>query len=462
MSIVLRDYQNEIISEARSLMSQGVRSILICSPTGSGKTALTAHMLKAAASKGLDSWFLCHRKELIYQSAKAFNTIGVDHGIVCAGVTEDLRPHIQVCSVPSMANRISRLRKPRLIIYDESHHIGAASWERIYKSNPQAYHLGLTASPIRMDGRGLGDFFERMITGPSVSSLISNGYLSKYRAYAPPSPDLNNVHTKMGDFVRSEITSIMDRPMITGDAISEYAKHARGKRNVVFCTSIVHSKNVAAQFNSVGITAAHVDGETPHYEREQALRDFQSGKIKVLTNVDLFGEGLDVPSIECVTLLRPTQSVGLHIQQIGRALRPSPGKDYAIILDQCGNIERHGLPDEDREWSLTGAPLVIKSKSDEVSVRVCSVCFAAQPSGKGFCIYCQSAFKAKPRTLKEIKGELEEINAEELRRKREARKVQGQTQSMQDLINLGRQRGYKRPEFWAKHVFNSRQRRKVT
>ena len=461
MAIVLRDYQDQIISDVRSLMSQGHRTLLIVSPTGSGKTALTAHMLKSAAAKGLSSWFICHRRELIYQSSRAFTSIDVDHGIVCAGVPPAPQKLVQVCSIQTLANRLSKIPKPRLIIYDECQHMGATTWERVYRENPQAFHIGLTASPTRLDGRGLGDFFSHMIKGPSVSSLIERNFLSEYKAFAPAVVNTESLHTRMGDFIKSELSDLMNRPTVTGSAIHEYKRNAMGKRNIVFCSSILHSETVVASFNAAGIPARHVDGETPHNEREESLRLFQEGKILVLSNVDLFGEGLDIPSVEAVTLLRPTQSLCLHIQQIGRALRPSPGKTHAIILDQAGNIERHGLPDEEREWNLDGV-VHVKSGQREPSVKICSTCFAAQKSGPPKCIYCGSEFRIKPRKIKQQDGELGEINKDELIASRKAkRQEQGRAETLSDLIAIGKSRGYKNAYAWAKYTFNGRQRKKV-
>jgi len=442
-------------------MSRGHRSILICSPTGSGKTALTAHMLKAAASKSLSSWFLVHRRELLYQSSRAFDSIDLDHGIVCSGIPFAPNKTVQICSVQSLARRASKLTPPKLIIYDECHHIGAASWERIFKSNPQAYHIGLTASPVRADGKGLSDYFSQMINGPSVSDLIKQGFLSDYKAYAPSTVDTSGLHTSMGDYIRSELTDLMNKPKITGNAIDEYINRAVGKRNIVFCASIEHSTKVAEEFNNLGIKARHVDGKTPHTEREESLRLFQSGEIKVLCNVDLFGEGLDVPAVECVTLLRPTQSLGLHIQQIGRAMRPFPGKTHAVIIDHVGNIQRHGLPDEDREWDLNGVATRKESK-DSISVKTCLVCFAAQRPGPAACIYCGGEFKVTPRTVKEIEGELKEIDKQAIITARKSkRQEQGRAQTFDELVAIGRARGYKNAYAWAKYTFNGRQRRKL-
>jgi len=439
-------------------MQRGRRSILIQSPTGSGKTALTAHMLGASASKRMPSWFIVHRRELVKQSIRAFHKVGVYHGVISAGFAEDAKPLVQIASIQTLANRFQKLRRPKLIIWDECHHIAAGSWAKIFAAFPDAFHIGLTATPERLDGAGLGQWFTEMINGPSVSWLIENKYLSPYRLFTPTGVNLDGIHTRMGDFVKSELSAAVDKPTITGNAIREYTKRARGKRAVVFCVSVEHSKHVVSEFIAAGIKAEHVDGETDPQERDAAIRRFESGETLVLSNVELFGEGFDLPAIEVAILLRPTQSLSLHLQQVGRVLRPSPGKECALILDHAGNTERLGLPDEDRAWSLVGREQSRKSKTDQgPSVKICQKCFAAQFPGRQTCSYCGTPFELKPREVNEVEGDLVEVDPELIRRRQE----QGKSQTLEELIELGRQRGYKRPHLWAKHIFNARQAKKL-
>lgn len=460
MSVSLRPYQSDIIAKTRSLMQKGVHSILIQSPTGSGKTLLTAHMLHTAASKGMRSLFVVHRRELIKQSTAAFALEGLKHGIISAGFFEDRRHFTQLASVQTLARRISRFAPPRLIVWDECHHLAAGSWAAIFRAFPSAFHIGLTATPERLDGQGLGSFFKEMINGPSVQKLIEDGYLSAYKLYAPMKVNVGGVHTRMGDFVRSELSSAVDKPSITGDAVQHYQKFCAGKKAVVFCVSIQHSQHVTEQFNKAGIPAAHVDGETPQEERDERIQNFKSGVIKVLSNVELFGEGFDVPSIEACILLRPTQSLGLYLQQVGRALRPAPGKTTAIILDHVGNCERFGLPDEDRIWSLEGREGRRRANDQEAtSIRICPRCFAAQIQGRPLCKFCGYVFESKPREVPEKEGELGEVDLELLRQKRA--REQGHAETLEELTAIGIQRGYRFPRRWAHHVFQARQAKKL-
>ena len=456
MSIILRDYQVDIIERARNLMRSGVRSICIQGPTGMGKTALVAQMLKTASERKLRSWFIVHRRELINQSVRAFDKVGVDHGVQASTFTENTRAPVQICGVQTLINRYARLPAPNFIVFDECHHQAAGSWAKLFHSFPTAYRIGVTATPERLDGKGLSDYYEQLIVGPSVEWLIAHGYLSPYRLFAPPMPDVT-FHKRMGDFVKSEIVEAMNKPKITGSAILEYKKRAAGKRAVVFCASIEHSKQVVSDFLSQGIPAEHVDGETDQSERDRAIDRFRRGETLILSNVELFGEGFDLPAIEVAILLRPTASLGLYLQQVGRALRPHPGKTEALILDHAGNCARHGLPDENRQWSLQGRDITNRGPNEQTtSIKICPVCFGAQVSGPPKCIHCGHTFEIQAREIEQVDGDLQEIDVSRLKSARRAE--QGRAKDLADLIAVGRARGYKRPELWARHVYMGRRR----
>lgn len=452
----LRNYQEDIISRARAHMAAGVKSMVIVSPTGSGKTLLTAHMVKTAASKGMGSWFICHRRELIAQSMGAFADEGVSFGIIANGYQPDHQKIVQIAGIQTLINRYQQYKKPALIIVDEFHHAASKSWAQLISNFKDSYIVGLTATPIRLDGKGLRDFAQQIVLGPSVQSLIENKYLSKYKLFVPSQIDLSGVHTRMGDYVQSELASVVDKPTITGNAITHYKRLSNGKRAVVFCVSIDHSKHLVEQFNAAGIPAAHCDGETPTAERDDKIKKFRSGEILVLSNVDLFGEGFDLPAIETAILLRPTKSLGLYLQQVGRSLRPFPGKDTAIILDHAGNCLVHGLPDEERQWSLDGRDKK-SNKSESKSVKICKKCFAAQFSGTSVCPFCGFEFDKKPRVVDYVEGDLVEADPAIIRVKR--LEEQKRATSMEDLIRIGKQRNYKNPYAWAKFVMDARQKK---
>lgn len=458
MPFALRDYQKKIIEETRELLRGGANNALLQSPTGSGKTALTARMMGTASSRGHRAWFIVHRRELIKQSIKTFDTVGLDHGVVAAGFQPDPRPLVQIGSVQTLARRANRLQPPRLIVWDECHHLAAKSWAAVYEAYPDAIHIGLSATPERLDGSGLDTYFQHLIKGPTVAELIAAGWLVPYRLYAPAAVDLSSVHTKLGDFVRGELAGAMDKPTITGDAIGHYKRYANGKRAVAFCVSIEHSRHVVASFNAAGIPAAHVDGETDPGERDATIQRFERGEILLLSNVDLFGEGFDLPAIECVILLRPTQSLTLFLQQCGRGLRTSPGKSECIILDHAGNSSRHGLPDDPHEWTLEGRKKK-KSTTGQIPVKQCLRCFATVHAAASNCRYCGYLFLVEPRGVEEVAGELVEVPIDPVEMRIQRQKEQKRASTLEDLISLGKARGYKNPTGWATHVYEARQKR---
>jgi len=455
MTIEDRAYQDDIILQARANIRDGINAQLIQSPTGSGKTVLVAKMLKTAASRNYRSWFNVHRRELVKQSVRTLTeSAGIDVGIVAAGFPGNRHNLIQVCSIGTLKGRRKLLQNPSLIIWDEAHHLAASSWADIFDAYPNAAHIGLTATPERLDGTGLGKYFKRMILGPSVAWLIEQGYLSPYRMFAPATPDLTGVHMIGGDYNKKELSAAMNASTVTGDVISHYQKHADGKRMVLFAWSIEASMMLAQRFNAAGIAAAHVDGDTDNTTRDSIIEDFKAGRIKVMSNVDLFGEGFDVPAIEAVALCRPTQSLAVYLQQVGRALRPSPGKEYAIILDHAGNCRRFGMPDDDREWTLEGRKRG-KARDDAAPIRQCVRCYAVMSASVDTCKYCGYKFIAAPREIEQVDGDLQEIEIKRIAREERLRE-QGAATTLDDLIKVGAMRGYKNPEKWANAVYNSR------
>jgi superfamily II DNA or RNA helicase len=296
-----------------------------------------------------------------------------------------------------------------------------------------------------------------MVRGPSVRWLIDEGYLSRYRAFAPSTPDLTGVHTRAGDYIQTELDELMGQKAIVGNAVAHYRRLAAGKRAVAFCVSVKHSRNVAEQFRAAGFVAHHLDGETPREERRAAIQAFRDGHIQVLCNVDLFGEGFDLPAIEVAILLRPTKSLGLYLQQVGRALRPYPGKASALILDHAANMREHGLPCDDRDWSLEDRERRKKGEREDVEpIKQCPQCYAVHAPAPA-CPECGHVYQAAPRKLTEVDGELQEIDIERAREMRKAE--QREARSLDDLIRLAQARGYKNPAAWAAHVMTARMAR---
>lgn len=450
----LRPYQIKVVEEVRASFREGVKRVIVNLPTGAGKTMLTAFMLKTCAEKKMGAFFVVHRRELVKQVVLALDSMGVKHDVIANGFLETRGNLIKVCSIGALRNRAITMRAPSMIVWDEAHHSAATSWDKLFTLWKDAYHIGLTATPERLDGKGLGAYFNKIVKGPSVRELIDMGFLSDYRIFAPADISVEGVKSRAGDYAKEEIIARADKPTVTGNAFKEYLTHAMGKRAVVFCTSVAHSEHVVAMFNANGVSAAHVDGETDIYHRDETIRKFAEGKIYVLSNVDLFGEGFDLPCLEAVILLRPTQSIGLYRQQVGRALRPSPGKTHAIILDHAGNVARHGLPEEVIDWRLEGgAAKARKAEEKEDRVKICPKCFAAQNPGPK-CRYCGLVFEVKDRRVETKAGELKEMDLEAMRKAKKAEG--GSARSEEELVALGISRGYKDPLGWAKHILRAR------
>ena len=333
----------------------------------------------------------------------------------------------------------------------------ASSYGKIRDCWSTSWMLGLTATPCRLDGKGLGEYFETMVLGPEIPWLISNGYLAPWRAFAPTSPpEMTGIVIQKGDFARPATEWVMNKPSITGDAVATYLKHVPGKRALAFCVSIKHSLEVAACFNAAGVRASHLDGDTPRDERRRVMAAFKLGLIDVLSSVDLFGEGLDVPGAEVGIFLRPTVSVALWRQMVGRILRYLPGKT-AWLFDHAGNFERHGLPDEIIKWDLNSVVRAPRSAdaAGSMLVRTCGSCYAVSPARCKCCERCGAAFPLTPREVKKLQGELAEITKR--RAKIDAAIEKRGARTFEALVELAKKRAYKNPTFWAKKQMELRE-----
>lgn len=454
MTILLRPYQTALIDDTRAALRSS-RSVLIQLPTGGGKTCIIASMLHTVRAKGKRAIFTVHRQELLDQTIQTFREFSLPHGIIAAGYTPYLAQQIQIASIDTLRARLAagwRIPATDLFAIDEAHHAVSKSWSAVKSYFSQAKVIGASATPERLDGRGLNAEFDALVSGPSVAELMEMGFLAPYRAFAPSTPDMQGVHTRMGDYVKSEVADRIDRPTITGDAVAHYLRLARDRRALVFCISIEHSRHVVEKFRSSGVVAWHLDGETDKGERRQAIAAFRRGEIKVLSNVELFGEGFDVPDAEVCIMLRPTKSLAMYLQQVGRVLRPALGKT-AMILDHAGNIARHGLPDDDRAWSLEGREARNRDSDSAPPVRQCPKCYACHRPAP-VCPSCGWNYEIKAREVEHVDGSLEEIDVE-MQRIAHVRE-QAAAHTVEALIELGRKRGYKQPEKWAAHLWTAR------
>ena len=455
MSLSLRLYQLQAISDLRLAYRDGARAPLLVLPTGGGKTIVMAEILRTLATRGRSALVLVHRRELIRQTGAKLHLAGVEHGIIAAGHPPAAAP-VQVASVQTLVRRLAAVATPPdLIVLDEAHHATAGSWARVLGHWPDAIRLGVTATPARLDGRGLSAVFDRLVLGPSVADLIDAGFLSPSRIYAPPQrADLSQLRKRAGEFAAGDAAIAMDRPTVTGDAIEHYTRLAPGQPAIAFCCTVDHAEHVAASFRSAGYRATTLLGNTPTEQRDQLVADFAAGQVQVLVTVDVVSEGFDVPAASCAILLRPTASLGLYLQQVGRVLRPAAGKAAATILDHVGNVHRHGFPDDYRDWSLEdGARRSRGPGAAAPSVRTCPECFAAfKPAPH--CPFCGAqCAPIKSRAIRQLAGELQELRRQEMRA---ARIAQGSARTLSQLLVIAKERGYS--PGWAYKVHNARSR----
>jgi superfamily II DNA or RNA helicase len=407
----LRPYQVDCVTRIRDALRRS-RRVLLGSPTASGKTIMFVWLAMAVAARGSRILILGHRQEIVEQISDALTAFGVMHGIIAPGHPPNSAP-VQVAMVLTLANRLNQYAGQfDLVIVDEAHHSVAETWKRILGRFSDAYVLGVSATPERLDGKPLKDLYDELVAGPSVAELVALGFLSPAVTFAAPvSPDLSGIRTRLGDFEQTALAARMTNSQLIGDAVEHYTKLAPQLPGLAYCVSIAHSIAMAEAFNAAGYKAVHIDGETPKDQRRAAIADLGAGKLDLITNCGLFSEGVDVPLLGLVILLRPTQSLALYLQMIGRALRIGGGKRRALILDHAGNWERHGLYDFPHEWSLEGRE---KANAGQL-VRRCPECDAVIPACAEECPECGHVLVhrlTQPRIPEAAPGELERIDAD--------------------------------------------------
>lgn len=367
---MLRPYQAQAIQTLRDRL-QRHRRVLLIAPTGSGKTQIFAEIVRLAVVGGRRVLIVAHRKELLDQASHRLGII--PHGFIKSGYPQTEAP-VQIASVQTLHNRA----KPpaELIILDEAHRAKAKTWLSVLEAYPNIPTLGFTATPWRLDGKALGDLFEDMVLACTPKELVRDGFLVPVTGFAYDTPDLSGVHRVAGEYNEAELAEIMDRRVILGNIVEQWGKHARELSTVVFATTIEHSKHLTSQFLGAGIRAEHIDGSLARAEREAILARVASGETRVICNVNILTEGTDLPRLKCCVMARPTMSLALYIQSQGRIRRPWENQ-MARIHDHAGNVFRHGLPDDDRDWSLEGV-----GRISEPRTRTCPICYAIFAPGQ--------------------------------------------------------------------------------
>lgn len=421
---MLRPYQLEAVEGLRESFKKGYKRIVLQAATGSGKTVMASEIVRGAVAKGNPVLFVAHRRELIHQAAAKLKDFGISTGLILAEERPKPRELVQVGSIQTIAARYLKkgetLPSAAVVIYDEGHHALAQTYVRLAEQYPNAALLGLTATPVRGDGKGLGHMFQDMVMGPSITKLTEQGYLVPVRYFAPSMPDLYGVKVTAGDYNQGQLDERMDKPKLVGDIVANWGEIAPERKTIVFASSVKHSIHLAEQFQAAGVNAAHLDGETPIAEREEILGDLRRGKIQVLTNCMVCTEGFDLPDLSCCVLARPTKSLGLYLQMAGRVLRPSPDKQDAILIDHSGAYYDHGPLDSDFEWSLETSGKIqdreTQRKEGEPKPITCQNCFAIYEKQR-ICPNCGHVPERSGREVQQVEGTLGEVTSDKPKRK---------------------------------------------
>lgn len=356
----LRPYQADVINQLYAKVRQGLRRIVIIAGTGAGKTVISGQICAHAESKGSKLLFLVHLDVLVGQTYEKMQAFGLHCGFIKAGWPEDPSAPIQIASIQTMAKRNWWKTWPAdVVFYDEGHTtvFSQVGQQVLYETHPQATHIAMTATPYRLGESQLGDHFEDFVAAPPPTHLQRLGFLAPITYYGLPLEDqinLGSVQTIGGDYEETGLKNACDRPELIQRIVQEWQRLTPGLRTIAFCVDVEHAHHVAAAFQSAGVPAAAVDGGTPPKIRQELYRALAQGDLLVLASCNVLSIGFDVPAVEVGLLLRPTLSLALHYQQIGRVMRISPatGKTHGIILDQAGNLQRLGFPEDVQGYSL--------------------------------------------------------------------------------------------------------------
>lgn len=442
MGIQLREYQTELYDKTVDAFRRGSKRVLVTVGCGAGKSYIFAKMAERTKGPVL---VLTHRRELLDQTGQLFREHGID---------------ARVEMILTEANRLGQHERPALIITDEAHLSRSNSWMRVL-DHYNTFTVGFTATPIRLDGKPLGDIYDELVTGVSVRWLIDNHRLAPYEYYAPTAVETDGLRVQAGDYVIRDLEQLMTDRAIYSDVLKSWEKLAKGQKTIAYCVSVKHAQETAAMFRNAGYPAVEIDGATPPRKRAEIMRDFRDGKIMVLCNVGIISEGVSIDDVSCCLLLRPTESHALYWQQGMRAMRYQPGK-VATIIDCVGNYSRNPLFDADVEWSLTQSVRKKPRISDtgDFFIRTCPECFMVFKTAP-ICPFCGAEYPLHPRELKAHQDiELARITAQEAeeaeRKRKQARMEQGKAKTFPELLAIGRERGYKNPAAWAQMVMRGR------
>lgn len=400
--MILHDFQQSALADLHSLVSAGKRPLLV-SPTGSGKTVIGRHLVERLDG---EVYWVAHRWELIDQAVRHLEDVGARVGVIKAGRPATPSAKIQVCSIQTLQRR--KFERPAHVVVDEAHHAVADGYACVMACQSV---IGLTATPFRLDGRGLGELFTDLVVAARPDELCERGLLLKPQVYGTVAPDVRGVKIRAGDFALDTLATRMNTPGLVADIVREWYRLAGGRWTICFAVNIPHSLAIVEAFRAAGVAAEHLDGNTPPAERDAILARLASGETTLVSNVGVLTEGYDLPLLDCVILARPTASLVLHLQMVGRCMRTAPGKPQPIVIDMAGNHHRHGFVTRRLEYSLDGSKSV--TPTEPLGLRRCESCGLFYDSSLWSCPECgEPVAKAGPPRAGEYEspGELQELD----------------------------------------------------
>jgi superfamily II DNA or RNA helicase len=437
---VARPHQTRTLDAIRESYFRGKRRILVVGPTGSGKMFVAAKILESSMAKGKYACFIADQRELVQQCRKELESQGVSCTTIMRGEDENVASRVRVISKDTLWSRAFKRKTeeiPRadVVIMDEAHRSLSKTWRGIANHYANAVLIGFTATPIRTDGRGFGDFYDDLIVMATYKELQSQGFLVPIKLFAPTRPNLKGIKTSAGDYAKGQLESRMNRDALVGDIVKDWKKRADGIATVAFASGINHSIHIRNEFRRIGLRAEHIAGTTELTERADILAAVADGRVDMLCNYGVVTTGVDLPILKCAIVARPTKSFGLWRQMCGRIQRPYAGYEWAIVLDHSAAWERHGFPDEDVEWSLNEKETVQERKERNRKEGKCPICgnpmFGVKCSICGYdrtkdwkertCEKCAAVFKGPtcphcgyrperaPRRVEMTPGELSEV-----------------------------------------------------
>ncbi|NJD37375.1 MAG: toprim domain-containing protein [Geobacter sp.] len=455
----LRPYQQRALDRIRQAIADGKRRIMVCSPTGSGKGVLLSHIIGLAHAKGQTVLFLVHRQEILFQVSDYLNHHGIEHGIIKAGVQHEDHHPVQLASFQTLSRRKKSpfIKAAEIVIIDEAHHATAKTYLEVIELFSKKIILGFSATPARQNGLGLGNLFETMIQVATIRELTEQGFLAPVRYFAPVRPDLSGVKMQAGDYNQKQLEPVMLEKGLVGKLVEHWQQFGENRQTMCFATGVKHSLAICQQFRRHGITAEHVDGTTKNEERESIVSRFKAGLIKVLVNCQVFTEGVDVPEIGCVILARPTKSLPMFLQMVGRGMRTIAGKTDCILLDHAGACLQHGFAEEITTWELETSSKTTnkkqerrkKKESEPITCPVCSFIY----TGRLQCPHCGNIPELKqfPKDVDYIDGQLGEVV---YKSKKPKQPEPDRRQWFRELKRHAVNRGYSTG--WASHAYREK------